>query len=169
MPLILALCIGVVSSMSSNELLLQAIRLALDAHGDQLDKAGMPYILHPLHVMNSVDSIDAKIVAVLHDVIEDTKATFLFSENCYAICIWFNKTSYNFPPHILEALAAISKIVGETNKEYWIRVKANPLALRVKLADIGHNSSEERLNALPPEEATYLRTKYAKALKYLTS
>lgn len=128
-----------------------AIRIALGAHGDTLDKGGMPYILHPLHVMDCVDSIDAKIVAVLHDTIEDTSQTL--------VGLW----TAGFSDEIIDAIDAISKRKGEKNQDYWARVKANPLALRVKLADIAHNSSEGRLAALPKEEADYLRNKYSKA------
>jgi (p)ppGpp synthase/HD superfamily hydrolase len=141
-----------------NQRLVAAIDLALRAHGTQVDKAGMPYILHPLHVMGLVHGIDAKIVAVLHDVVEDTDATLLDIAN----------HQVEFSHEIVQAVDAITKRDGETNREYWTRVRANPLALRVKLADIAHNSSEERLSALSLEEAGYLRQKYRNAFAFLT-
>lgn len=139
----------------SNHQLVDAIRIAVDAHGYQLDKAGLPYILHPLHVMNSVDSIDAKIVAVLHDTIEDTTQTLA------GLC------SAGFSPEIVNAVDAISKRKGESYDDYLARVKANPLALRVKLADMAHNSSSQRLEALEPGERKYLEGKYFSARTFL--
>lgn len=139
----------------NTQALIDAIRIAVAAHGDQLDKGGLPYILHPLHVMDTVDGIDAKIVAVLHDVVEDTHVTIE------------GLRYHGFTQEVLDAVEAVTKRKGERKEAYWARVKANPLALQVKLADIAHNSSEERLAVLPMEEATYLRTKYAKALKFL--
>lgn len=138
-----------------NEQLWVAIDIAIHAHDMQLDKGGMLYVLHPLHVMDSVDGIDAKIVAVLHDVVEDTETTLA------------NLAEYEFPQEIIDAIDAITKRKGEKKEAYWARVKANPLALQVKLADIAHNSSEGRLAALSSDERNYLRTKYAKALAFL--
>ena len=137
--------------------LTNAIHIAAAAHGDQLDKGGLPYILHSLHVMGAVDGIDAKIVAVFHDVVEDTSQTLE------------GLRTAGFSEEILDAVEAITKRKGEKKEAYWARVKANPLALQVKLADIAHNLSEDRLAVLPPDEAEYLRTKYAKALKFLTA
>jgi len=155
--------------MNSNELLLRAIRLAMDAHGNQLDKAGLPYILHPLYVMSQVDPLDAKILAVLHDIIEDTQATLIRSDfEGTAYAIWHNKQTYEFPEYILSALDAMTKRPGEKLEAYWIRVKAHPLALEVKLADIAHNSSDKRLAALSEDDRAYLRSKYARAIKFLT-
>jgi len=151
----------------TNRDLLQAINLALLAHGSQLDKAGMPYILHPLYVMGQVDSTDAKIVAVLHDVIEDTAVTFVYNRICELVGISLWGTTYFFEDKILHALEAITHRKGETNIQYWTRVKANPLALTVKLADIAHNSSEGRLAALPKGEQERLRAKYHMAREYL--
>lgn len=152
--------------MSNNLLLGKAIHLALDAHGQQLDKAGMLYILHPLHVMDQVQGIDAKIVAVLHDVVED--CNFEVRHETSSLFDVSANTHWQFPKHIIKAIDAITKRKLEKNVAYWQRVKDSPLALRVKLADIAHNSSEERLAALPMEEQEYLRSKYAKARIFLT-
>lgn len=140
-----------------NEQLWVAIDIAVHAHDMQLDKGGMLYILHPLHVMDSVDGIDAKIVAVLHDVVEDTETTLE------------NLAAYEFPQEILDAIDAITKRDGEKKEAYWARVKANPLALQVKFADIAHNSSPARLASLSKDEAEYLAGKYAKAINFLKS
>jgi (p)ppGpp synthase/HD superfamily hydrolase len=143
--------------LEKNEQLWVAIDIAIHAHDMQLDKGGMLYVLHPLHVMDTVEGIDAKIVAVLHDVIEDTETTLE------------NLAAYEFPQEILDAIDAITKRKGEKKEAYWARVKANPLATRVKLADIAHNTSEARLAALSEDERQYLKGKYAKALAFLKS
>jgi (p)ppGpp synthase/HD superfamily hydrolase len=135
-------------------LLERAILLAAEAHRGQRDKGGLPYILHPLAVMGKVDTLEAKAVAVLHDVVEDTAVTL-------------QSLAELFPPDIVAAVDAISKYDNETNREYWSRVKANPLALTVKLADIGHNTSPARMAALGEEEREYLKGKYERALAFL--
>lgn len=145
---------------SPKEHIALAMEVASMAHSGQLDKAGQPYIFHPMHVAASMDAddIDGRIVAALHDVVEDTNVTLhdlLFK--------------HGFHDSIIAAVDAISKRDGETNKQYWARVKANPLALRVKLKDIAHNSSEERLAALSSEESEHLRGKYARAMRFLLS
>lgn len=141
-----------------NQQLVAAIGIALRAHGMQLDKGGLPYILHPLHVMDAVEGLDAKIVAVLHDVVEDTDVTL---QN-------IADHEVGFSDEIINAIRAITKLKGERKEDYWARVKADPLALKVKLADIAHNSSHKRLAALSPDEAQYLKKKYEKAVAFLT-
>jgi (p)ppGpp synthase/HD superfamily hydrolase len=139
---------------ANHQWLEEAIQLAVLAHEGQRDKGGLPYILHPLAVMGRVSSHDAKIVAVLHDVVEDTYVSLPMLRT-------------EFPVFVVEAVDAISKRDNETNRDYWGRVKENPLALEVKLADIGHNTAPERLAALEPSERAYLEKKYEKALAFL--
>lgn len=136
--------------------LTRAIIYATTMHAGQLDKAGQPYILHPLTVMLSMpkDDWDGRIVAVLHDVLEDCP---LASEA--DLRVWL-------PAHIVDAVVAISKAPGESNRDYWFRCKANPLAARVKVADMKHNASAERLSALPYGDQEYLAGKYAEAREY---
>lgn len=141
---------------NDNKLLVRAITIAVQAHGTDTDKGGMPYILHPLHVMDCVEGIDAKIVAVLHDTVEDTNITLVLLR------------AMNFPERIVQAIDAITKRKGEKNVAYWQRVKANPLALQVKFADMAHNYSEGRLAALTKEEAEYLRRKYDEARAFFS-
>lgn len=145
---------------SPKEHIALAMEVASKAHEGQLDKAGQPYILHPMHVAASMDAtdIDGRIVAALHDVVEDTDVTL------YDLLF-----EYGFHDSIIAAVDAISKRDVETNEQYWARVKTNQLALRVKLKDIAHNSSEARLASLPMEEAEYLRGKYQRAVTFLTS
>ena len=134
----------------------RAIKVAVMAHEEQTDKAGLPYILHPLTVMTYVDGIDAKIVAILHDVVEDTEVTLVDLRDVF-----------KFDEHIVEAVRAITHLPNEPNVEYWNRVCDNPLAKQVKYADIRHNSSNKRMMVL--DEKTFLRlsTKYVKAQEYL--
>lgn len=140
--------------MELNEQLSKAIYLANKYHKGQVDKSGLPYILHPLHVMNNVDGIEAKIVAVLHDILEDT----ILAEPDLII--------NGFDLKIIDAVIAITKIKGETYSDYLARVKNNELARIVKLADLTHNMDITRLHN--PTEKDYKRVeKYKKAYEYL--
>lgn len=132
----------------------KAIRLAVRAHDGQLDKAGMPYILHPLRVMESVKSIDHKIVAVLHDIVEDTGVTL-------------HHIHEEFGAEVADAIDAITKRDGEKYEQYLERVKSNKIAKEVKLADMADNSKPERLKHLPADTQLYLVKKYTKARIYL--
>lgn len=132
-----------------------AIALAKLAHSGQLDKSGRPYIGHPLRVMAGVTGEHRQMVAVLHDVIEDTWVTadHLLEAGC--------------PPEVVEAVVAISHLPGEPQATYLARVAANPLALLVKRADIADNSSPARLAQLDEPTQRRLRDKYATALRIL--
>lgn len=132
-----------------------AVALATRAHSGQLDKAGRPYIRHPLRVMSKVDGVEAKMTAVLHDVVEDTAVTEaeLLDLGC--------------PRRVVDAVLAISKRDGEPQADYLARVAADPIALVVKHADIADNSGPERLGLLGPATQDRLRRKYAEALRLL--
>jgi len=136
--------------------LANAIGLAANLHEQQLDKAGLPYILHPIAVMLSMekDDIEGRIVAILHDVVEDT---------CYEV----DDIEDEFGSTIADAVDAISKREGETNMEYWKRLRQNALAKRVKLKDIAHNTSADRMIKLSVDERRYLLKKYEKALRVI--
>jgi (p)ppGpp synthase/HD superfamily hydrolase len=131
-----------------------AIVLATEAHAGQTDKVNEPYILHPIRVMLAVSSERAKIVAMLHDVIEDSHYTA-------------EDLRKQFDDEIVDAVVAISKVKGESYEEYLHRVKANSLAREVKIADVRDNASPIRLYKLEPETVKRLTTKYMKALKFL--
>lgn len=128
----------------------RAIELAVRWHTGQRDKGFEPYILHPLAVMLSLPLEDhaGRIVAVLHDVVEDTPCSLMDLLAC------------GISDAHVHAVDAISKRPRETNIEYWRRSKANPIALRVKLADMAHNCSLDRLRRLSYGEQTYLTKKY---------
>lgn len=110
-----------------------AIALARKAHDRQLDKGGQPYINHPLRVMNNMETVEEKIVAVLHDAVEDSDLTL---EDLKVA---------GFSDLIIEAIDAITKQEGEKRKDYLRRVMNNPLALRVKIADMSDNADISRI------------------------
>ncbi|MFP3728100.1 GTP pyrophosphokinase [Priestia filamentosa] len=135
-------------------LLEKAIELAVHYHGGQTDKGGNPYILHPLAVMTRVKSIEEKIVAVLHDIVEDTPLTFDGLRDA------------GFPDVIIEAVDALTKRAKESYNRYIWRVKNNSLACAVKLADLSENMDLSRIPF--PQEKDFLRIeKYAAVREYL--
>src|SRR6476659_4093596 len=113
--------------MNSSELLEKAISIAVEAHRGQKDKNGKPYILHPISVMGKVDTETEKIVAVLHDVVEDTDWTF------------DQLKKEGFPQEIIEALDGVTKREGESYEDFVNRSARNPSSRRIKLADIEDN------------------------------
>ncbi|WP_210422566.1 hypothetical protein [Cryobacterium sp. BB307] len=132
-----------------------AINLARAAHAGQRDMLGVAYICHPLAVMGRLETLDEKIVGVLHDVVEDTPVTLDYLR------------TLGFEPHIVAAVDAITKRTDETLEESLARVRANPLALRVKLADISHNAEPDRQKRLTAEQREQLDAKYRKSAELL--
>jgi len=132
----------------------KALEIATKAHEGQLDKSGVAYIHHPIGVAELVEGDDAKIVALLHDVIEDTALTME------------DLRQADFSEEVLAAVQVITKVKGECNDAYIARVKENPLALRVKLADIEHNRG--RMEGIA-DSATRerLKLKYERALQLM--
>ncbi len=129
------------------------IAFARGRHEGQKDKAGAPYIEHPLRVMGRLPpgDVTGRMAAVLHDVVEDQGVT---SEELRALGV---------PAEVIEAVVILSHPKGEDDDVYWARIAGHALAKRVKLADIADNSDESRLALLPAEVASKLRAKYAKA------
>jgi len=135
-------------------LLEKAIGIAVTAHRGQTDKSGAPYILHPLRVMGRVDNDTDRIVAILHDVLEDTKITA------------DDLRREGFSEEILDALAHMTKIDGESYPAFVARAATNPIARRVKQADLEDNLDVKRLESVTERDAKRL-TKYLVALRYL--
>ncbi len=131
----------------------EALKIAVDAHYGQTDKNGEAYILHSLAVMESMNTEEERIVAILHDVIEDTDWTL----------IQLKETGF-FSMNVLHAMWAITKKDDETYFEYIERLKFSELAVRVKLADLNHNSRLERQF----EKSEGLIKRYLKAYRMLT-
>ena len=121
----------------------RAIEIAKAAHAGQLDKAGKPYIFHPLRVMQRMSSDQEKIVAVLHDVVEDSSVT-LEDLKCEG-----------FQHDVVQAVDALTKRPGETRLEAAARAAAHPLARVVKLADNAENMDLSRIPC--PSEKDYAR------------
>lgn len=130
----------------------RAIAIAAEAHAGHFDKAGAPYVLHPLRIMLRVSSIDERIVAVLHDVVEDCQG-------------WtFDRLrSEGFSDHIIEALQSVTKRDGEGYEAFVRRAASNPIGLRVKLADLHDNSDLSRI-AMPSERDFRRIEKYRRAI-----
>lgn len=128
-----------------------ALRIAVEAHMGQRDKNGMPYILHPLAVASKVDGLELKTIAILHDTIEDTDVTadFLLERG--------------IPKDIVEVVELLTKPKSEQYESYLRRVKENPKAKAVKLADLAHNTDPSRASGLNELR----RAKYELAKKVL--
>jgi (p)ppGpp synthase/HD superfamily hydrolase len=135
-------------------LLSKAIKIAHDAHDEQVDKAGKPYIDHPMRVMNAVETIEEKIVGVLHDAVEDSDLTIE------------DLVKLGFPENLIKAIEAITKHPKEPYQSYLERVMSNPIALRVKIADMLDNMDMSRISA-PTEKDWKRYEKYQKALTLL--
>jgi hypothetical protein len=110
----------------------KALQIAAGAHDGQKDKEGLPYILHPLRVMARVEGLDAQVVAVLHDVIEDTVVT---ADDLRAA---------GFSEALVGAVLCVTHRKGESYADYVVRCKANPVARQVKIADLQENTRLDR-------------------------
>ena len=110
-----------------------AITLAVQQHAGQVDKGGQPYILHPLRVMLQLQQPDQQIVAVLHDILEDTHTTAQDLQNL------------GFQTHIIQAIQALTKLPHETRVQAAMRTAQNPLACAVKIADVQDNMNLTRI------------------------
>ena len=135
-------------------LLSKAIEIATNAHKDQIDKGGAPYILHPTAVAAEVETTEQKIVAYLHDVIEDTDIT---AEDLLAA---------GLPNDIVDAIKVLTKKNGVPYMGYLQAVKKNELARVVKISDIKHNMDLSRIENPTQRDFDRLE-KYKKALLFL--
>ena len=128
----------------------KAILLAFRAHAGQVDKAGLPYILHPLQVAERMTDEIGTCVALLHDVVEDTDVTL-------------DALRADFPPEVVEAVRLLTHTPEVPYDDYVRALADNPLARTVKIADLAHNSDETRFAGLPvdAEALARRRAKYA--------
>ena len=131
----------------------KAILIAYNAHMGQYDKMGLPYVLHPIHLAEQMDSEEECIVALLHDVVEDTIVTF-------------DDLEKEFSKEIIDALKLLTHNKEENYFEYVKRIKNNKLAKRVKIEDIKHNSDKTRIEHFTDEDIKR-NEKYKKALEIL--
>jgi (p)ppGpp synthase/HD superfamily hydrolase len=142
--------------MNETELLERAITIAVEAHRGQKDRHGDPYILHPLRVMARVQTATEKMTAILHDVVEDTRWTFADLEK------------EGFPRPVLDALDCVTKREGEAYEAFVKRSASNPLARRVKLADLEDNMDIRRFPEITEKDEARLE-KYLKAWRLLAN
>ncbi len=134
----------------------KAIQIAADAHEGAKDKAGAPYIFHPLRMMLKMDTDEGRIVAVLHDVLEDNPA------------VWSSyKDDVNIPGAVLAALDCLTHRPGESYTDYITRLSNNSLAVKVKLADLEDNMDLSRISN-PTEKDFERLEKYARVYSRLT-
>jgi len=117
-----------------------AIQLAAEAHAGQQDKAGKPYILHPIRVMLSVSTTDEQIAAILHDTVEDTDVTYE------------QLSEAGFSAEIISAVKALTKLDGESRVEAARRAVKHPIARQVKLADVKDNLDISRIPHLTDKD-----------------
>lgn len=132
----------------------KALRLCFEAHKDQLDKSGLPYVFHPFHLAEQMDTEETVCVALLHDVVEDTDYTL---EDLIAM---------GFPKPVTDALALMTHDENVPYLDYVAKLKDNPVARQVKLADLKHNSDLTRLDRVD-EKALERVEKYRKAMELL--
>lgn len=141
--------------MLYTELTKKAMKIAYDAHQGQLDKGGIPYVFHPWHLAEQMDDEISTIAALLHDVVEDTDWTLE------------QLAAEGFPEEAMEVLALLTHPEGQPYMEYVAGLQHNPIAVKIKLADLRHNSDFTRLSAVTADQRERLERKYAPAFALL--
>jgi (p)ppGpp synthase/HD superfamily hydrolase len=134
----------------------KALKLCFEAHKDQVDKTGLPYVFHPFHLAEQMNDEYTTICALLHDVVEDTDYTIDDLKNM------------GFPIEVLEALKLLTHDPSVPYMDYVVALSDNEIAKSVKMADLRHNSDLTRLDVVD-EWAIKRNEKYKKALEYLLS
>jgi len=128
----------------------KAMQIAYAAHQGQTDKGGLPYIFHPYHLAEQMEDEVSCCVALLHDVVEDTDVTL-------------EQLAQAFPEAVIGPLKLLTHREDVPYFDYVRSIKADPIATRIKLADIAHNSDQSRCPDLTEEQLAYFRSKYEKA------
>lgn len=137
-----------------NELYDRALRIAIRAHEGQQDKSGREYVMHPIRVAERCKDTRAKIVALLHDTIEDTDVTIEYLRK------------EGFPEEIIDAVLSVTKQDGENYEDFVRRAAKNAIGKEVKIADLEDNMDIRRLIEIKEEDVARLR-KYLSAWQYL--
>ena len=132
----------------------KAMKLCFQAHKEQLDKSGIPYVFHPIHLAEQMDDEYSTVTALLHDVVEDTSYTFEDLRN------------FGYPEAVLEALRLLTHDKAVPYMEYVAAVRENPIARKVKLADLRHNSDITRLDVIDQRALERVK-KYREAINFL--
>ena len=133
----------------------KAMNLLFERQKDQKDKLGCPYVFHPFHVAEQMDDENSTVVALLHDIVEDTDTTFEELEQ-----MGFNK-------EVIDALHLLTHEEGVEYFDYVQKIASNPLATKVKLADLEHNMDPTRIKEVT-EKDIERREKYKKAYSFLS-
>ena len=133
---------------------LKAMNIVYNAHHGQVDKAGTPYIFHPIHLAEQMETEEECIVALLHDVVEDTDITF-------------EQLDKEFSSTVIEALKLLTHDETIEYMDYVRKIKSNPIARTVKLADLWHNYDITRMKKITKKDLKR-REKYADAMHLLS-
>ena len=130
----------------------RAMQIAYAAHHGQTDYNGIPYIFHPIHLAEQMDDEISCCVALLHDVVEDTSVTM-------------DQLAQEFPAEVIDVLKLLTHRQGADYFDYVRSIKEHPIAKKVKLADLAHNSDQTRCagSGLTQEQLAFWQNKYAKA------
>jgi len=136
------------------EMTKKALKLCFEAHKEQIDKSGMPYVFHPFHLAEQMQDEESTIVALLHDVVEDTDYTL------------DDLSKMGFDDSVLAAINLMTHMEGVPYMDYVEQIKTNPIAKTVKLADLRHNSDMTRFDVVTPRDRERAE-KYLAAIKLL--
>ena len=132
----------------------KALCLCFEAHKEQKDKSGLPYVFHPFHLAEQMVTEETTVVALLHDVVEDTGYTLA------------DLGAMGFPKAVLDALALMTHDKSVDYMDYVRAIRPNPIARAVKLADLRHNSDLSRLDTVTEKDLAR-REKYRQAIALL--
>ena len=136
----------------------KAMKLCFEAHKDQTDKSGMPYVFHPFHLAEQMTDEKTVTLALLHDVVEDSSYTF------------DDLISMEFDSDVVDALRLLTHEEGVPYMDYVAEIKKNPLSRAVKLADLAHNSDLTRLSPDEIDDRALARVeKYKAAIALLNN
>ena len=141
--------------MIYTDLTKKALKLCFEAHKEQTDKTGLPYVFHPFHLAEQMDDEISTVCALLHDVVEDTDTTFE------------DLSVMGFPQEVTDVLKLLTHEKSVPYMEYVKKISTNPVATKVKIVDLRHNSDVTRLNVLD-EDMKKRFEKYMQALAILT-
>lgn len=131
-----------------------ALRICYQAHKNQIDKSGLPYVFHPFHIAEQMKDEDTTIAALLHDVVEDTYITIE------------DLKKYGFSEDVISAVEVLTHNQNVDYMDYIAQVKKNPIAAAVKLEDLKHNSDLTRLDEVTAKDIQR-NEKYKKAMEIL--
>lgn len=140
--------------MIYTDLTKKALKLCFEAHKEQVDKTGLPYVFHPFHLAEQMDDEISTVCALLHDVVEDTDTTFE------------NLLEMGFPNEVVDVIKLLTHEESVPYMEYVRKISENPIATKVKIADLRHNSDNTRLSVID-EWAERRCQKYKQALDIL--